>query len=252
MEIKRILTPQIVSVLFNITDEEEIAKTTDFLMGIVIETQQNLAKDFLLGKGINQNDIDNFFNNEDSQNDQIAQLLGSEEMSNQYVEGYNSVLELIYNQQLRSMDDERKKKLNQILELEEKAKEVTIQNLDIQSQIMTTIGDLKKSGQVTQEQVDEILGNAYDKVFGQESMPKVAMGQTSAGEDLSIQHSATVPQTLPETQKVEDSHDTTVPDIAQQPASQSTQIPEMQPINPIEATDSTNQPYDNPPIPPTT
>lgn len=164
MTINRILTPEIIAVLFNLKSEVEVLEGTNTIMELLTDTQKILAKDFLIERGVSAEEVEAFMEDENAQNEQIQQLLASEEMQSRYFEAYNAVVEAIYSQQLSSMDDERKARLDELVALEQKKLQTTDNALKFQEEVVKYISQLRNSGQVTQEQIEEALGKAYDEI----------------------------------------------------------------------------------------
>lgn len=165
MYIKKIINPQIVAILYGIDDEIEAEQMTESLLTVIIDSQMKLAEDFLLERGVSKEEVDTFMKDENSKNEKIEQLLNSEEMAQLYIDGYNAIVGLIYNQQLQVMDDSAKEKLNQVLEMEEHLKEISIQQIDTDMEIIKLVDDVRKTNGLTEEQIDQVLGDAYDKAY---------------------------------------------------------------------------------------
>lgn len=170
MNISRILTPQVVSVLFQTKDPEDVQKTVEILNDLVIETQTNLAKSYLLEKGIAEEEIDNYFKEVSSDNSQIREILASEEMARNYTDTYNMLIESIYNQQLSKLNDSEKAQLEAALKLENDASQVELTGLEVDKASYEAVQALKNSGQVSEDQIREALGKAYDEKFGEENI----------------------------------------------------------------------------------
>jgi len=169
MYIKKIINSQIVAILYGIDDEIEAEQMTESLLTVIIDSQMKLAENFLLERGVSKEEVDTFMKDENFKNEKIEQLLNSEEMSQLYIDSYNAIVDLIYNQQLQVMDDSAKEKLNQVLEMEERLKEISIQQIDTDMEIIKLVDDVRKTNGLTEEQIDQVLGDAYDKAYNKNS-----------------------------------------------------------------------------------
>ena len=99
MEITKLLTPSIISVLFSTTDEEEVGTLYEFYQDVIFETQKEVANQYLREHGITEEEMEQYFGVDDPQNEKIFSLLQSEEMIKMYYETYNAHVDSNYAQQ---------------------------------------------------------------------------------------------------------------------------------------------------------
>ena len=166
MEITKLLTPSIISVLFSTTDEEEVGTLYEFYQDVIFETQKEVANQYLREHGITEEEMEQYFGVDDPQNEKIFSLLQSEEMIKMYYETYNALVDSIYAQQTAKLNSDQVTELNEVIEQEKKLIELQKGQLGFQKEVSTILKGLIDSGKVTKEQVEEALGNAYDQTFG--------------------------------------------------------------------------------------
>jgi hypothetical protein len=193
MNITKILTPQIIGILFNVEDPSEIEETTMFINDMVLETQTNLAKDHLLEQGVSQQEIDEYFDNGESSNTKITQLLASEEMAQKYTDIYNTLLELIYKQQLPTLDEQKKAQLDALLQLEDLTLKADLSGLGVYQEAYQAIQDIKNSGQVTEDQIKEALGKAFDETLANNGTEQVEQPAQEVVTDMPVETSEQTP-----------------------------------------------------------
>lgn len=180
MEITKLLSPSIISVLFSTSDEKEVNTLFEFYQDVIFETQKEVANQYLREHGVSDQEIVEYFGAEDPQNDKIVSFLKSEEMINMYFETYSALVESIYNQQIAKLSPEQVAELNDVIEQEKKLIELQKGQLGFQKEVSTILKGLIDSGKVTKEQVEEALGNAYDQTFGKGAQVAVNT-ETSVG-----------------------------------------------------------------------
>ena len=182
MEITKLLTPSIISVLFSTTDEEEVGTLYEFYQDVIFETQKEVANQYLREHGITEEEMEQYFGVDDPQNEKISSLLQSEEMIKMYYETYNALVDSIYAQQIAKLNSDQVTELNEVIEQEKKLIELQKGELGFQKEVSTILKGLIDSGKVTKEQVEEALGNAYDQTFGKDAQEAVTT-ETSLGEN---------------------------------------------------------------------
>lgn len=184
MQITKLISPAILSVLFSTSDEKEVITLYEFYQDLIFETQKEVANQYLREHGVTEQEIEKYFGAEQPQNEKISNLLQSQEMINLYYETYNALVDSIYNQQTPKLSPEEIIELNKTIEQERKIVELQKDQMGFHKEFSSILRNMISSGQVTQQQVEEALGKAYDEKFGndsiQESTPAAQQPRVSA------------------------------------------------------------------------
>lgn len=158
------LDKTIISMLFGVEDEAKLEEMDLFFTDVILRSSEQISRDFLIKNGMPENEVEAFFKDE-GENPKIKELLNSQDLLNQLVENRNIFYKKIYDTYEPKLTDEKRKVLNDYLELVKVRNTQQASDLEMMIKFTQTRDQLLSEQKITQQDLDSAIEEALDKVI---------------------------------------------------------------------------------------
>lgn len=155
---------KILSILFRISDEKVVEETFALFANILMRFHDELSREFLLEKGVSEVEINEYLDNDDSENVKISELLESREFRSKLEESKNAFIKKIYDTYTPELSEEEKNELEKYNEMLETEFQSHVKDLNMLLDFSKTRDRFIQQGALTQESLDQMVNEEIGKL----------------------------------------------------------------------------------------
>lgn len=185
---KYYIDEKILSLLFKITDKKVSEETFALFADILMRFHDELSREYLLEKGINEVEINEYLENENTENVRIDESLASQEFQKRLEDSKNSFIKKIYDTYTPDLSEEERNELEKYNEMLETEFQSHVKDMNMLLDFSKTRDKFMQQGALTKESFDQMINEEISKLGNTNNsqtsvVPNVAEPVESASQD---------------------------------------------------------------------
>ena len=161
---KYYIDEKILSILFRISDKKVAEETFALFADILMRFHDELSREFLLERGINEIEVNEYLENENTENIKIDQLLESQEFQKRLEDSKNSFIKKIYDTYTPELSEEEKNELEKYNEMLETEFQSHVKDMNMLLDFSKTRDKFIQEGALTKESFDQMIDEEISKL----------------------------------------------------------------------------------------
>jgi len=161
---KYYIDEKILSILFKISDQKVAEETFALFADILMRFRDELSREFLLEKGINELEVNEYLENENTENIKIDQLLESQEFQKRLEDSKNAFIKKIYDTYTPELSEEEKNELEKYNGMLETEFQSHVKDMNMLLDFSKTRDKFIQEGALTKESFDQMINEEISKL----------------------------------------------------------------------------------------
>lgn len=161
---KYYIDQKILSILFKISDEKVAEETFALFVDILMRFHDELSREFLLEKGLDEAEISQYLENENTENAKIDELLKTKEFQKRLEDSKNVFIKKIYDTYTPELSEEERNELEKYNEMLETEFQSHVKDLNMLLDFSKTRDKFIQEGTLTKESIYQMVNEEISKL----------------------------------------------------------------------------------------